>query len=199
MTKEEKTTRLFAMKAEGYTNKEIGEYYGVSEDAIKKTLQRSQKGTKRTLEEINDNPVKVEITMDTISPFLGQLLERIESLELEVASVKKLQVENAAIERLDDTEYKYFIQKGDEVLKFKEAIDACMYLKDNGYLAFYNPVDKGNFLIRQLTGKSKYEIRDLVITQSLKNDTTNMRDDLTSALNQNVELLTEFENFKKEA
>lgn len=195
MTKEEKTTRLFAMKAEGYTNKEIGEYYGVSEDAIKKTLQRSQKGTKRTLEEINDTPVKVEITMDTISPFLGQLLERIESLELEVASVKKLQVENAAIERLDDTEYKFFVKnrKTNEEFKFRDAIELATFVSEFKGCKF---TDKFFVDSTGILKPNASDIYPLLITQCFKNDNDNMSRELETWKIEGKLLQNELENIK---
>ena len=112
MTKEEKLTRIFAMKSEGYTNSEIGDFYGVSEDDVQKTLKRSENPTKRTLEEIHNTPVeKSEMSENppiSIEMFRS-LCSKIEQLELEVASIKKLKVESASIELLDETEYKYFV------------------------------------------------------------------------------------------
>ena len=133
MNKDEKLTRILAMKAEGYTNKEIGEFYGVTENAVQKAAKKAENQPKRTLSEIHTTPINNTVNFEMFS----SLLEKIESLELEVANIKKLQVETASIERLEESEYKYFAKHnttGKEE-KFKTAKE--LFRKGNATVLHY--------------------------------------------------------------
>lgn len=186
MIKEEKITRILAMKNEGYSNREIGIFYGVSEDAIKKTLQRSEMslfGTKRTLDEIHNTPVKMSENMAISIEMFSSLCSKIEQLELEVASVKKLKVESASIELLNETEYKYFVMDkitGKLLKKFTSDEDCLNYLSElsnhklfSGYLkeSFKDKYEfhfKCKYLVRKSLDKEFENVK--FTTNSLKDD-----------------------------
>lgn len=188
--------KIAQLRGAGFSWDEIGEFYNVSSKSIRDYYDdHKPRKSAEIAEAIITGSDKVEITLDTISPLLGQLLERIESLELEVASVKKLQVENAAIERLDDTEYKFFVKnrKTNEEFKFRDAIELAKFVSEFKGCKFRDKffVDSTGILKPNAS-----DIYPLLITQCFKNDNDNMSRELETWKIEGKLLQNELENIK---
>lgn len=64
LSKDQKLIRFKEMRFQGYTYKEIGEYYGTTEEAIRKFLDRNSSKKTRSLEDIDKYPVDIFSTKE---------------------------------------------------------------------------------------------------------------------------------------
>lgn len=168
MTKEEKQNSMKDIaKLRGFAKswKEIGEYYHSDGDTIRVAFSKFSKNEKN--EEKSCGQILRESTTQIDESLLLQVLSRLESLELELASVKKLQVERASIERLDETEYNYFIYKEDTLIsKFKTVEDCSNYCND-----ILGIISNAGYIERQVEAHNgAFNLRGYKIVQSFKRD-----------------------------
>lgn len=181
--------KIAQLRGTGFTWDEIGEFYNIPSNTIRNYYDTHKVGkTAQIAQNIITGSDKVEITAD----ILCSLFEQIEQLKLEVASVKKLQVENAAIERLDETEYKYFIYKNTELLeKFKDLDGVSDYLYNETGIRFHS-VNIG----RQLQNNIEWRCKGFTVKQCFKNENDNMSRELETWKIEGKLLQNELENIK---
>lgn len=191
MTKEEKQNSMKDIaKLRGFAKswEEIGEYYSAKSSTVRTAFSDFSKSEKN--EEKSCSQILRESTTQIDESLLLQLLDRVEFLELELATVKKLQVETASIERLDETEYNYFLYNGDTLVsKFKTVEDCSNYC--SSALGF---TSNSGYIERQLEANNgNFKLRGYKIVQSFKKDNDRLERDNAFIKLETAELTRKFQ------
>ena len=200
MTKEEKQNSMKDIaKLRGYAKswEEIGEYYSAKSSTVRTAFSDFSKSEKN--EEKSCSQILKESTTQIDESLLLQVLSRLESLELELATVKKLQVERASIEKLDDTEFNYFVSKfGREIGKFNNLKECAEFIKENGVDIDVRALI--GFLERGLKTKESvcFNSSGIRVEQSFKSNTERLNSENEIRKLQVQELTQKFEDISKE-
>ena len=194
MTKEEKQAEMLNIaKLRGCAKswREIAEYYNSVETTIKQaynTFVKTTEKTERTCEDI----LKEDFSKN--EEIILTILQKIESLELEVANIKKLQVESASIERLVESEYKYFVlnRETNKEEKFRTSEELADFLSMVTGIRGIN----NKYIETEISKKNPFTFTKYVISSSLKSSIDDSNEKLHSALENISELTTEITNIK---